>query len=235
MNAIEPLGNTLILHKDLLEHLRSKGKGTNWFNMIRTRHGMRHEPIIKPFDKFISSGRKSKHGRRVFYLRAVVPYYDEIIALHDNGLTYPEIKKKMQDKTDILNRLRNADLNIDEHVEPESFFFDFQIAKAKLSSFYGWDDASQDMQVLNHIYQTRLEKGKRYFELTKKILRLIAEGHKEEVETLKEQRDKVGDTLNYCRAIMTATMQHCADLIRKKKMDINDDDRERARALILEG
>ena len=70
MNAIEPLGNTLILYKDLLEHLRSKGKGKNWFDTIRTRYGMRHEPIIKPYDKLISSGRKSRaHEQRRHRLR----------------------------------------------------------------------------------------------------------------------------------------------------------------------
>ncbi|MCX5698981.1 MAG: hypothetical protein NTX01_04715 [Candidatus Omnitrophica bacterium] len=235
MHTIELLGSTLIIYNDLLEHLRSKGKSKNWFDAIRTRYGMRHEPIIKPYDKLISSGRKSKHGRRIFYLRAILPYLDEIIDLHDkDGLTYPEIKIKMQDKTDALKRLRDADLNVDEHMELESFFFDFQIAKAKLGSFYDWGNDSQDMKLLNHIYQNRQAEGERYFELTKKIQRLIAEGHKAGVERLKEERNKVGDTLNYCRAIMIAAIQHCADLIKKKKIDIREEDKEYARSAILE-
>ncbi len=236
MQTTESLWNTLILYEDLLEHLRLKGKDKNWFDTIRTRYDMRHEPIIKPYDKLIASGRKSKHGRRVFYLQAILPYLDEIIDLHDKGdLTYPEIKKKMQDKTDVLKRLRDADLNVDEQMEPESFFIDFQTAKAKLGSFYGWGDDSQDIKLLNHVYQTRCEEGKRYFELTKKIQCLIAEGHKAEVERLKEERDKVGDTLNYCRAIMLASIEHCADLIKKKKIEIREEDKEHARSAVLEG
>ena len=105
----------------------------------------------------------------------------------------------------------------------------------KLGSFYDWGDDSQNMKLLNHVYQTRMEEGKRYFELTKKIQRSIAEGHKGEAERLNEERDKVGDTLNYCRGIMVSTIQHCADLIKKKKIDIREEDKDYARSAILEG
>ena len=236
MNAIEALGNTLILYKDLLERLSSKKKNKNWFNALRTRYKMIHKPIIKPHDKLISSDRKSKHGRQVYYLKDIIPYLDKIMDLHDKeGLTYPEIQKKMKDKTDALNRLRDLDLNVDEHMEPESFFFDFQIAKVKLSSFYGWSDESQDMKLLNHVYQTRMEEGKRYFELTKKIQRLIAEGHKAEAEELRKERDKIGNTLNYSKSVMVSTIQHCADLIKEKKINIKEEDKEYAQSVILEG
>jgi len=235
MKPIEPLEGTLILYENLTEELRIRDKDKVWFDTLRgKRHGMMHKPIVKSYSKFISSGKKSKHGRRVFYLRATLPYIDEIIELHDKeGLTYNEIKIKMRDKTDMLNRLRDANLNVDEHIEPEGFFFDFQIAKAKLGSFYGWGDNSQDMKLLNHIYRTRQEEGKRYFELTKRMQRLIEDGHKTEVETLEEERDKVGEALNYCRSVMSATIHHCADLVKKEKIDIREEDKDYARSVIL--
>ena len=88
----------------------------------------------------------------------------------------------MKDKADALKRLRNVELSIDATMEPESFFTDFIIAKAKLASFYGWGDSSQDMKALNHIYKTRQEDGRRYFELTEAIQRLIKEGRNTEAE-----------------------------------------------------
>ena len=63
-----------------MEHLHSRGKGKNWFDTMRTEYGMIHKPIIKPYDKFSARG---KSGRRVFYLKAIIPFLDEIIDLHD--------------------------------------------------------------------------------------------------------------------------------------------------------
>ena len=233
MKPIEPLETTLMSYRSLEEELRIRGKNKVWFDTGRLRHEMFHKPIVKPYSKFNASGKKGKHGRQVFYLRAILPYSDEVIELHDNeGLTYKEIKKRMKDKTDMLDSLRDADLNIDEHIEPEGFFLDFQIAKAKLGSFYGWGDNSQDMKLLNHVYKTRMEEGKRYFELIKKIQQLITEGNKTEVETLKAERDKIGDMLNYCRTIMFSTIQHCVDLKKNGKIDITEEDKEDARSAI---
>ena len=234
MEPIKPLRNSLILYEDLIEHLCSKGKSKNWFDAIRTRYDMRHEPIIKPYDKLIPYGRKSKHGRRVFYLQAIIPYLDEIIDLHDNGgFTYPEIEKKMKDKTETLNRLRDININVDENVEPESFFMDFLIAKAKIGDFYGWGNGSQDMKALNHIYNTRQKDGRRYFELTEEIHSLIKEGRNAEAKKKREERDKIGHSLNYCRTMMMSTIQHCADLVKNKKIDITEEDKKYAESVIL--
>lgn len=236
MEPIKPLHYSLISYQSLMEHLRFNGKEKNWFDTIRTRYKMIHTPIIKPYDKFSRSSKKSKHGRRVFYLRSIIPYLDEIIKLHDKeGHTYNEIKKLMRDKTEELRRLRAVDLNVDAHMDPESFFMDFLIAKAKLSSFYGWGDDSQDMKALNHIYNTRQEDGKRYFELTEEIQRLIKEGRDAEAEKKRESRDKIGYSLSYCREMMMSTIQHCAELIKKKKIDIKEEDREEVRSIILKG
>jgi len=195
---------------------------------------MTHAPIIKPYDKITTSGKKNRHGRQVFYLQAMVPYLDEIIDYHDKeGHTYLEIKKMMKGRTDELKRLRNIDLNVDAQVDPESLFMSFLVAKAKLGSFYGWSDDSQDMENLNHIYKTRQEDGKRYFQLTEKIQQLIKESQDAEAEKVRRAREKVGSSLDYCRAMMLATIKHCAELIKKKKIDIKEDDWEEARTAIL--
>jgi len=236
MEPIKPLHDSLISYQNLMEHLRSKGKGKIWFDTIRTRYKMIHAPIIKPYGKFVASSKKSKHGRRVFYMQAIVPYIDEIIDLHDKeGHTYIEIKKIMKNRTDSLREQRDADINIDVQFDPESLFIDFLIAKAKLGSFYGWGDDSQDMKALNHIYKTRQEDGKRYFELTGELQRLIKEGRNAEAEKKRQARDKVGDSLNYCRAMMMSTIQHCAELVKQEKIDIREEDREEVRSAILKG
>lgn len=236
MKPIKPLHDSLISYQNLMEHLRSKGKGKNWFDTIRTRHDMIHAPIIKPYYKFANSRKKSKRGRQVFYLKDIIPYLDEVIDLHDKeGHTYIEIKKIMKDKTDDLRILRDADPSIDVQFDPESFFMDFLIAKTKLASFYGWSDDSQDMKALNHIYKTRQEYGKCYFQLTEKMQRLIREGQRAGAEKTREERDKIGQHLNYCRSMMSSVIEHCAELIKNKKIDIKEEDREEVKAAILRG
>jgi hypothetical protein len=229
---MEPLGSDLIPYQELLTFLKEKGKSKNWFDTLRTRHKLIHEPIIKPpqmlsFKEKDATGRK---GRSVFYLREIKPYLEEIIRLHDQeDFTYKQIEDKSRDRLGKLNRLRELQLIDDKCLKPSEFFYDFAVAKAKLKEYFGWKHYSEETQFLDHIDGRREEYGRQYYTLTEEIKASSRESHPVKDDKLMEQRRKLGKKISFCHRMMEPIIQLCMELLKDKKITLNAEETEKIR------
>ncbi|MBU4311193.1 MAG: hypothetical protein KJ706_00525 [Candidatus Omnitrophica bacterium] len=230
---MEPLISNLISYKELLAFLKEKKKDVNWFNTLRTRHKFIHKPIIKPSHMLSLKEMDAigKQGRAVFYLTDLKPYLEEIIRLHDQeDFTYKQIQGKILDRTKKLERLREIHLLDDIRLKQVEFFYDFEIAKAKIKEYLGWNDNSKELSLLDHIYETRSKYGKKYHFLTIEVKNSIKERLHPKHEGLIKEREEIGKNIDYCNYIMDSTIRYCAKLIKEKKITIKESEMEEVRA-----
>lgn len=222
-------GQGLIEYKDLLVHLKQKGKDKNWFDTLRTRYKLIHEPIIKPPIKFSSKDGKIKlgQGRTVWYLEEIISFLDEIIRLHEEeSLTYKQIKDKVQPRFKELDAARKTKICDDKRIMPISLFWIYRNAQIKLKEFFGWDDNSIEMAFLNRIHDQRIELGSKYWELANKIsaLRKSKECPLVEIEQLEAEKEQVGQSIDFYQGAINNTVTQFSKLLKNKKIIMGPED-----------
>lgn len=222
-------GQGLISYKVLLMHLEKRGKDKNWFDTLRTRYKLIHKPIIKPPVKFSSKDGKIKlsRGRTVCYLEEIVPFLDEIIRLHEEeGLTYHQIKGRMQARFKELDEARKTKVCDDKRILPPSLFWIYRIAQIKLKEFYDWEDNSTEMAFLDRIHDERLELGSKYWELANKIsdLKKAKEHPAAEIERLEEGKERIGQRIDFYQEAIKNTITQFSTLLKNKKIVMSPED-----------
>jgi len=227
MNIV--LGEDLVSYQDVIEFLKSKGKGKNFFDTLRTRHKLIHKPIIrKPIKIVIKElGINIKPRRNVFYLSGIISYLEEIIRLHDSDkLSFKEIEKEMAAERDKLNWFRELELADDKRLKTDAYLDEFEIAKNKLKLHYGWADDSKDMLFLNYISNKRLEYARRYHVLTNQMAERARKSGKE-IESDISERRSLGENLDFYHNIIEATIKTLKDFIESDRIKMKLEDYRR--------
>jgi hypothetical protein len=219
---MEVLGENLISYEGVIDFLKKKKRGKNFFDTLRTRHKLIHEPIIKPPVSFTIKGVGIiRRGRAVFYLKEIIPFLAEIIRLHDEEhLTFRQIEDRMRESKLQLDALRRFELSDDNRLKPAEFIGLFEIAKMKLKDYMKWSDESEDIKYLHYISSERRTLGKRFYELTK-ILRDAAKRGTQTVDkNVEAERESLGERIDFCHQIMEGVINHMLQLKKKGKIKV---------------
>jgi len=221
------LGGNLVSYKEVIEFLKTKGKGKNFFDTLRSRHKLIHKPVIRPPVDFLIRGMgiKIRKGRSVYYLREIIPYLEEIIRLKDkDSLTFNDIEARMQSEKRRLEKLRKSELADDKRLKPAEFIKLYKVATIKLQEYDGWKDSSREKTFLEYVSKERSACGKRYFELTKLLRAGTKENKVNETGKVESEREVAGRKLDFYHQIMDAVVEQFKGLIKEGKIEMRADD-----------
>jgi len=224
---MEILGENLISYEKVMDFLKTKRKGKNFFNTLRTRHKLIHKPIVKSPISFSlkEAGIKFRKGRSVFYLKEIIPYLEDIIRLHDEKqLSYKQIEKEIKSRKHTLDELRKLELADENRLKPGEFIDQFEIAKIKLKNSLGWNEGSKEMQFLDYISEERKRCGMKFYELTKTMRQATQKGEKLDLKNWQIKRENLGRKLDFCHQIMGAIINQFKELLTKGKLKMTAED-----------
>ena len=224
---METLGENLISYGKVIDFLKTRGKGKNFFNTLRSRHKLIHKPIVKPPINFSlkEAGIKVRKGRSVFYLKEIIPYLEDIIRLHDEKqLSYKQIKKEVKSRKNQLNKMRNLELADESRLKPAEFIDQFEIAKIKLKDSLGWNEGSHEMQFLNYISKERKNCGMKFYKLTKIMKEATKKEEKLDFKNLEIERETLGRRLDFCHEIMGSVIKQFKELVTQGKLKMTAED-----------
>jgi hypothetical protein len=219
---MEVLGENLISYEGVIDFLKEKKRGKNFFDTLRTRHKLIHKPIIKPPFSFTIKGIGIiRRGRAVFYLKKIIPFLAEIIRLHDEKhLTFRQIEERMRERKLQLDALRGLELSDDNRLKPEGFIVWFEIAKIKLKDYMKWSEESEDSKYLDYISSERRNLGNKYYKLTKVLRDAANRGTKTVDKDVEAERESLGERLDFCHQIMEGVIRQSNMLQKNGKIKV---------------
>ena len=222
-----PDKNRLVSYQGLLEFLKKKGKDKIWFDTLRTRHKLIHKPIVTSPVNLISkeTGLRFRKGRSVYYLRAIIPFLERIIDLHDNkSMAYEDIKKEMKDSYEKLIKLRAIELYENNRLKPDEFYNLFYVAKKKLKKFYKWNDNAEELKFMKYLEKKISNLTLRYFSLAIGMHNIIKDNVN--FKSNEHKLEEIGQEIDYINENINTSIQHMIILIRCKKIKLNEKDWE---------
>lgn len=220
-----PEGN-LVSYEQIINHLKTKGKGKIFFDTLRTRYKLIHKPIIKSPVIFPirEVGIRNRRGRSVFYMKEIIPLIDEVFRLHSEGFTYKQIAEQLKPRKLQLDELRKFSLAGEQRVKPPEFIDQFEIAKLKLGNHLGWTSDSKEKQFLDHITEERKSYSKLFYKATKTPSGVVKKGKKNNVKIHEEACESLGRKLDFCHEIMESVINIFKVLIELKRIRMTADD-----------
>lgn len=203
-------------------------KTRNWFNTLSSREKLIPHPIRQPRISLVfqnnqfqlnKQGKPAfyRQGSLVFYPKGTGEYLEEIIHLHDDeGLSYREIKEKLKDKLDDLNRVVDASLIQDKRVKDAGFFYNYRSAIKLLTKFNVLDETPEVSVQWKGLYEERIKYGKDYYAAAEKMHQYLGKNDIPAYEAEKKRRDSLGERLDFIHAVMEAVIRHTLKFLKTK-------------------
>ena len=216
----------LVSYEQIINHLKTKGKGKVFFDTLRTRYKLIHKPIIKPPVIFPlwEVGVRNRRGRSVFYVKEIIPLIDEVLRLHSEGFTYKQIAEQLKPRKLQLDELRKFAVAGDHRVKSPEFIDQFEIAKLKLEDHLGWTNDSKEKQFLDHVTEERKNYSKLFYKAIKTLSSVAIKGKKDNIKRHEEECESLGRKLDFCHEIMGSVINLFKALIEYKRIIMTEDD-----------
>ncbi|MDP8258424.1 MAG: hypothetical protein P9L90_03275 [Candidatus Aadella gelida] len=204
--------------------LKEKKKTRSWLNTLSSREKLVPRPIRLPWIAMAFSNtldinekpRRRKQGSLVFYAKGTTKYLEEVIQLHKEGLSYEEIKNRLKNKLEVLNRLLETEFIQEKRRRNAGFFDNYRFAVKIFKYFKICEPGAPLMKVLEGIEEERKRCGKEYYG---SIIQMRKHAHSGNAEYRKEQKKKYesGEKLDLLHALMEATTKEALEYINKKE------------------
>jgi len=214
---------------DVIEaRLKKHDKSRAWLNTVSSRFQVipkcirqkKLELVIKEGHIQLGKDKQpilSKQGSVFSYPKGTADYVEEVILLHDRDKkSFSDIKKELQGKLDALNRQIETSLFGDKRLKEAGFLHNYRAAVYICKKY----DLLTERQITSRHWESLLDDrsaiGTEDYNVLKKMKELGENNYKEPYREAEEEKNKLGEKLDFIHAIMEKVIKHALSFLKER-------------------